>query len=365
MTIDVALRHRLGAFTLDVAFRAKQRGVTALFGPSGAGKTTIVAAIAGLIRPLHGRIAVNGEVVLDTAAGVFVPARLRRAGCVFQDARLFPHLSVENNLRFGWRRVRERASAAQFCEIVELLGLSPLLARKPARLSGGEKSRVALGRALLASPRILLLDEPLSALDAERKADIFPYLEHLRDLHRLPMIYVTHSTEEVARLADDIIVVRDGRIAAEGAAFDLLSDPELGKLVPSHGAVFPARVVEHRGDGLTTLAFDGGILLVPRLDLPASTVLRVRLRSDDIMLACEAPRAVSANNVLPAEILSAQPGSATHAEVRLRCGNVKLVARITRSSLDRLGLAKGQPVFAVIKSVTVDPQLGRPAVDAD
>jgi molybdate transport system ATP-binding protein len=365
MTIEVALRHRLGDFTLDAAFAVRRRGITALFGPSGAGKTTIVNAIAGLVRPQHGRIAIEGEVVLDTGARVFVPARLRRTGCVFQDARLFPHLNVENNLRFGWRRAKPRAGETQFSEIVELLGLSLLLARKPARLSGGEKSRVALGRALLASPRLLLLDEPLSALDAARKADILPYLERLRDLERLPMIYVTHSIDEVSRLADEIIVLRDGRVAAQGAAFDLLSDPELASLVPSQGAVFPARVREHLDDGLTALAFNGGILLVPRLELPAGTALRVRLRADDILLAREAPRAVSANNVLPAEILSVTVQDAAQADIRLRCGNVKLVARITRSSVARLGFAAGQPVFAIVKSVTVDPQLGAPAGEAD
>ena len=358
MTIEVALRHVQGRFALDAAFAIKRRGVTALFGPSGAGKTTIVNAIAGLVRPQYGRIAIDGEIVLDTDASVFVPARLRRAGCVFQDARLFPHLSVANNLRFGWRRAKLRADEAQVSEIVELLGLSPLLARKPVRLSGGEKSRVALGRALLASPRLLLLDEPLSALDAARKADILPYLERLRDLERLPMIYVTHSIEEVSRLADDIIVLREGRVVAQGTAFDLLSDPEFAALVPSPGAVFPARVVEHRADGLTALAFDGGVLLVPRLELRAGTALRVRLRADDIMLAREAPRAVSANNVLPAEIVSVPAQHGPHADIRLRCGNVKLVARITRSSLDRLGFASGQRVFAIVKSVTVDPQLG-------
>ena len=358
MTIEVALRHTQGRFTLDAAFDVKLGGITALFGPSGAGKTTIVNAIAGLIRPQSGRIAIDGEVVLDTAARVFIPARLRRTGCVFQDARLFPHLSVENNLRFGWRRARVRATLAQFSEIVELLGLSPLLARKPARLSGGEKSRVGLGRALLASPRLLLLDEPLSALDAARKTDILPYLERLRDLHRLPMIYVTHSTEEVSRLADQIIVLQDGRVAAQGTVFDVLSDPGLGALVPSPGAVFPVRVLEHRGDGLTALAFDGGVLLVPHLDRLAGTALRVRLRADDIMLARDAPHAVSANNVLPAKVLSVRTHHGAHADIGLRCGNVKLVARITRSSLERLGFAGGQHVFAIVKSVTVDPQLG-------
>jgi len=360
MTVEVALRHRFGNFALDVGFHVQRCGITALFGPSGAGKTTIVNAIAGLVRPQHGRIAIDGRVVLDTAARLFVPPELRGAGYVFQDARLFPHLSVETNLRFGWRRAAERADQARFAEIVGLLGLESLLARRPRRLSGGEKSRVALGRALLASPRLLLLDEPLAALDAPRKAEIFPYLERLRDMERLSMIYVTHSTEEVARLADEMIVLHEGRVAAQGPVFDLLSDPELGALVPSHGAVFPATVAEHRNDGLTAIAFDGGILLVPHLDRPLAAALRVRLRADDLMLAREAPQAISANNVLAAEVISVHAQHATQADVRLRCGNVKLVSRITRASLARLGLAAGQRVFVIVKSVTVDPQPGTP-----
>lgn len=360
MTLAVSLRHRTGNFMLDVDFAIERPGVTALFGPSGAGKTTTVNAIAGLLRPKEGRIAIDGETVLDSSANLFVPARQRRTGYVFQDARLFPHLNVENNLRFGWRRTSPRADKAQFDEIVGILGLSSLLARRPAGLSGGEKSRVALGRALLASPRILLLDEPLAALDAQRKQDIFPYLDRLRDLQRLPMIYVTHSTDEVARLADGLVVLNAGRVAAQGSVFDLLSDPALGALVPSHGAVFPARVAGHRADGLTALTFDGGCLYVPRLARPSGVLLRVRLKADDIMLAREAPRDISANNVLPAEILSVHAGTAEKAEIRLRCGGVKLLSHITRASRERLALSPGQHVFAIVKSVMVDPQLDLP-----
>jgi molybdate transport system ATP-binding protein len=359
VTIEIALHHRLGPFLLDAEFQAQGRGVTALFGASGAGKTTVVNAIAGLLRPDQGRIRLDGEVVLDTSAGVFVPARLRRTGYVFQDARLFPHLSVENNLRFGWRRASTRMGQAGFDEIVDLLGLAALLARRPNRLSGGEKSRVALGRALLASPRLLLLDEPLAALDSARKAEIFPYLERLRDQARLPMFYVTHSTDELSRLADDVIVLRDGHVAAQGSVFDLLSDPELGALVPAHGAIFPARIAEHRQDGLTSLAFDGGNLLVPRIARPIGTELRLRVSADDVMLARRTPEEISANNVLPAEVLSVHAGAA-EADIRLRCGNVRFVSRITPASLRRLGLEPGQRVFAIVKSVTIDPQLERP-----
>ena len=344
MSLQVTLRHRLGAFRLQAKFEVERPGITALFGPSGAGKTTIIDAIAGLLRPDEGRIIIDGETVLDTAARIFVPARLRRTGYVFQDARLFPHLSVEANLRFGWRRADRRATQTEFDEILDLLGLEAMLARKPAKLSGGEKSRVALGRALLAAPRLLLLDEPLAALDEARKAEILPYLERLRDRARLPMIYVTHSVDEVSRLADAIIVLDRGTVAAQGSVFDLLSDPDLGALVPAHGAVFPACVAEHRSDGLTALAFDGGTLLVPRVSPPVGAPIRVRLRADDVMLALAAPQAISANNVLPAQVIAIHAAGDANADIRLLCGGVRLVARITRASQTRLGLAPGAHV---------------------
>ncbi|HEY1615858.1 MAG TPA: molybdenum ABC transporter ATP-binding protein [Rhizomicrobium sp.] len=355
MTIEVSLTHRFASFVLDAAFRVERRGVTALFGPSGAGKSTIVAAIAGLLHPQRGRIAIDGHVVLDTANHIFTPAPARHMGCVFQDARLFPHMSVETNLRFGLRR-SGRTASSEFAAIVELLGLESLLSRRPARLSGGEKSRVALGRALLASPDLLLLDEPLAALDAARKAEILPYLERLRDSSRLPMIYVTHAVDEMARLADTVILLRDGRVAGQGPVFDVLADIELGPFLPAFGAVFPAMVVCHRDDGLTELGFDGGALLVPRLYRAAGTRLRVRLRAEDVLLAREIPMAISANNILATQVTAVRL-SGDHADVQLRSGGIRLVSRITRASLQRLDIAPFQSIYAVIKSVTVDPQL--------
>jgi molybdate transport system ATP-binding protein len=361
MSLDVTLRRRLGDFRLDAAFRVERPGVTALFGPSGAGKTTVVNSIAGLMRPDAGRIVLDGEILLDTSARIFVPVQLRRTGYVFQDARLFPHMSVEKNLRFGWRRTGRRAAQPEFDAIVDLLGLEALLGRRPGRLSGGEKSRVALGRALLAAPRLLLLDEPLAALDAARKAEILPWLERLRDHARLPMIYVTHSVDEVARLADAMIVLEAGRVAAQGSVFDLLSAPELGALVPVQGAVFPARICGERPDGLMELAFDGGVLLVSRLAKPAGTPLRVRIRSDEVMLSLVRPEKISANNILPAEVIAIHAAGEANVDVQLLCGKTKLVSRITRASLTRLCLEPGAGIFAIVKSVTIDPQLGPPS----
>ncbi|HLY05459.1 MAG TPA: molybdenum ABC transporter ATP-binding protein [Rhizomicrobium sp.] len=358
MTIEVSLRHNFGGFLLDSAFRIERAGVTALFGPSGSGKTTIINAVAGLLRPDHGRIAIDGEVLLDTNAQIFVPARLRRTGYVFQDSRLFPHLTVRRNLLFGARRAQDGAILPALSDVVELLGLAPLLERKPARLSGGEKSRIALGRALLSGPRILLLDEPLAALDPQRKSEILPWLERLRDSVRLPMIYVTHAIEEVSRLAENLIVLHDGKVAASGSVFDLLSDPALGRLVPAHGTVFPAKVLEHRSDGLSALGFDGGIILIPQVARPPGSRLRVRIGAEDVIIARARPEAISANNVLPVQVGGGHAQSGTHVDVGLRCGGVRLIARITRASWERLGLGEGEDIFAIIKSVAVDPQTG-------
>ncbi len=296
MSLEVRLQQRLGAFTLDIAFATKGQ-VTALFGPSGAGKSSVVAAVAGLSRPPRGRIAVGGRVLLDSPA-VFVPPEARRIAVVFQDARLFPHMSVADNLKFGWRRALQKADAAAIAHIVDLLGLEPLLPRRPERLSGGEKSRVALGRALLAAPDMLLLDEPLAALDQARRDEILPYLEKLARETKLPMLYVSHNVDEVARLADEIVVLESGRVTAQGSVFEMFTDVGAITGVPPLGAVFDAVVEAHQGDGLTRLGFAGGDLFVPRLSQAAGVKVRVRLRAEDIMLALYEPYGIRANNVL-------------------------------------------------------------------
>ncbi len=248
----------------------------------------------------------------------------------------------------------------QIAHVIALLGLGGLLARRPARLSGGEKSRVALGRALLSSPELLLLDEPLAALDAARKAEILPYLERLRDETRLPMLYVSHALDEVARLADHVILLKEGHVTAQGSVFDLVGDLEFaaGLGQPAYGAVFAVTVAAHRdADHLSVLAFDGGELVVGRLERPLGAHLRVRMRAEDVMLAREEPRAISANNVLKTVVTAIHPAGEARADVQLACGGAKLVARITRASVARLGLAPGMAVFAIVKSVTVDPRI--------
>lgn len=354
MSVEVSIKHAFAGFALDAAFTL-ERGVTALFGVSGAGKTTIVNAIAGTFRPDAGRIVLNGRVVLDTKAGVFVPAAKRRAGYVFQDARLFPHMSVADNLLFGRRRAAVKAEQAEIDHVIDLLGLRHLLQRRPRALSGGEKGRVALGRALLSSPDILLLDEPLASLDAARRAEVLPYLETLRDEARMPMLYVSHALDEVARLADGIVVVKDGRVAAQGSVFDVLTGLEMPALAgsPPVGAVIAATVAEHRADGLTVLGFDGGTMVVPKLAQAVGAKVRLRVKAEEIMLALEEPRAISANNVLPARVTGIANDAQGHADVQLACGAMRLVARITQASSARLGLETGKPVFAIVKSVTV------------
>jgi molybdate transport system ATP-binding protein len=350
MSLEVAIRHRLGDFVLDAAFEAKGH-VTALFGPSGSGKSSIVAAIAGLLRPRQGRIAAGGRLLVD-APKLFVPPERRRISVVFQDARLFPHFSVRDNLLFGWRRAPDRTDAAGVDRVIALLGLEALLDRFPRALSGGEKSRVALGRALLAAPAMLLLDEPLAALDISRRNEILPYLERLAREAELPMLYVSHQIEEVARLADEIVVLENGRVRAQGSACDLLTDIESVAGIEPLGAVFEAKVTAHLPDGLSVLAFDGGVLYVSRLSLAVGAGVRVRLRAEDIMLALSQPQDVSANNILQAHVQSVRIID-NHAVVRLLCGPTPLVARITASSRARLGLEPGTTVHAVVKSVTV------------
>lgn len=358
MSVEVSLAHRFGSFFLRAAFSIAPGSVTALFGPSGAGKSSIVSAIAGLLRPDEGRIVLAGRVLLDRAANVMIPAQRRRIATVFQNGRLFPHLTVEENLRYGWRRAPERMSEGEIGQILEMLGLAALRRRRPAGLSGGERARVALGRALLSAPQLLLLDEPLAALDAARKAEILPYLERLRDEARLPILYVSHALEEVTRLADHVVLLRDGMVTAQGSVFDLLGDLEFaaGLGHPVYGAVIAATVAAHRDDGLTMLAFDGGQLYVSRLMLPRGSALRVRIRAEDVMLAIAEPHSISANNVLAARITAIRHDGAA-ADVQLACGSAKLVSRITTASLMRLGLKEGLALYAVIKSVTVDPRI--------
>jgi molybdate transport system ATP-binding protein len=356
MTLAVDIRHRLGNFQLDASFTTAG-GLVALFGRSGSGKTSIINIIAGLIRPDQGRVAIGDEVLVDTAQGAFVPLHRRRIGYVFQEGRLFPHLSVRQNLLYGRWFVPHADRRDDLSRVVDLLGIGSILERAPGKLSGGEKQRVAIGRALLASPRLLLMDEPLASLDEARKAEILPYIERLRDQSRVPIVYVSHSIAEVARLASSIVLLSDGKVAAAGPTSEIMHRIDLFPLTgrAEAGAIIDAIVERHdEAFGLTELRSRAGLWKLPRLDAPIGTRLRLRVRARDVMLAGSAPPDLSALNVLPGVVSAVGVGEGPIVDIRLDCNGEALLARLTRYSVERLGIAPGAQVYALVKSVALD-----------
>ena len=355
MSLSVALSHRFAGFSLDLAFEAPA-GVTALFGPSGSGKSTIVNAVAGLLRPDSGRISNGDQLLLDTARRINLPPQRRSVGYVFQEARLFPHLSVRQNLGFGRWFSPDRAGVS-FEQIVALLDIAALLDRRPAKLSGGEKQRVAIGRALLANPRILLMDEPLAALDDARKAEILPYIEQLRDTTDIPILYVSHSLSEVARLASSIVVLEAGRILRSGSVAEVLSDPaavtSLGRR--DAGSVIEAVITAQDADGLTRLQTSAGPIWLPRIDAALGARVRVRIAAQDVLLSRSRPEGLSALNILPATVTALRLDDGAAALVQVSIGDDLLLVRVTRRSATNLALSEGGAVFAVLKSMAVAP----------
>ncbi len=348
--LDIHIQKQLGHFRLDIAVQAPA-GVTAIFGPSGSGKTSVVNAVAGLMTPDQGRISIGDAVLLDTGRGQNLPVHKRRVGYVFQDARLFPHMTVQRNLEYGGVHDAER--------VISVLGLQELLDRRPAGLSGGERQRVALGRALMCDPQILLMDEPLAALDAARKAEILPYIERLRDDVKIPILYVTHDVSEVARLATTLVVMDQGQVATTGPVDEVLSQPRAVPLVGvrAAGAVIMTKVAGRLlDDGLTELAFSGGRLLMPGNLGGLGQVIRVRIPAQDVILSREAPQGLSALNVLPVTISEIEEGRGPGVAVGLLAGNDRLLARVTRRSLQRMELAVGQEIYAIIKATAVGPE---------
>lgn len=352
MSLEVDLDHAREHFRLTARFSSAP-GLTALFGRSGSGKSTLVDIIGGLIRPTRGRVAVDGHVLVDTDRGLFIPKHRRRIGYVFQDSRLFPHLSVRNNLLYGrWFARNEGGGSSDLASVVELLGIGALLDRQPDSLSGGEKQRVAIGRALLAHPRLLLMDEPLASLDEARRAEILPYIERLRDQAGVPIVYVSHSVTEVARLATTVVILSEGRVTAVGPVLDILPLADAGDA----GSVLDATVARHdEAFQLTVLASAAGELQVPRLAAPVGSAVRAYIRARDVMISLRPPEEISALNVLPGRIAAVAPdANGAQADVRLDCNGAVLSARLTSKSVHRLALAPGRPVFAVIKSVSFE-----------
>jgi molybdate transport system ATP-binding protein len=357
MTLAVDITHRLGQFLLDAKFDAAG-GLTALFGRSGSGKTSIVNAIAGLIRPDRARIEIDGTVLNDTERAVFVPTHRRRIGYVFQEGRLFPHLTVRQNLLYGrWFAGGRGRPGDDLERVLELLGIGHLVDRRPGRLSGGEKQRVAIGRALLADPRLLLMDEPLASLDEDRKGEILPYIERLRDGSKVPIVYVSHALAEVARLATTVVLIADGRVAAAGPTSEIMQRLDISALTggADTGAVIEARVERHdEAAGLTELSSRAGLWRLHRIDAPVGARLRLQVRARDVILARHPPAGISALNVLPGVVADIGARHTPIVEVRVDCHGEALIARLTRHSADQLGLAPGVPVFAVVKGVSFD-----------
>ena len=356
MSIRAQFRLAWPSFTLDAELDLPGRGVTALFGQSGCGKTTLLRCIAGLERG-GGRLEVNGETWQD--ADNFVATHRRALGYVFQDARLFAHLRVRGNLDYGMRRAFRRTTGADsrpFDSIVELLGLGPLLDRFPERLSGGEQQRVAIARALLTAPRLLLMDEPLASLDLARKQEILPYLERLRDELEMPVLYVSHAADEVARLADHIVVMDAGRVVAQGPLAETLARLDLPiRLGEDAGAVFAATVAERDAEWhLARVEFDGGDLWVRDSGAALGSRVRLRILARDISIAASRHDDVSIMNMLPATV-TAHVGEDHPALVlvQLHVGGTALLARLTRRSAQRLDLAPGRRVWAQIKAVAL------------
>jgi len=361
--LRIDTRKRLGSFEHRACVDLPLAGLTALFGASGAGKSTLVNLIAGLQRPDAGRIAVGDSVFFDSARRIDLPVHRRELGIVFQDARLFPHLSVRDNLLFGFKRAGARAAAPRvaFDAVVALLGLEPLLARRPHTLSGGERQRVAIGRALLAQPRLLLLDEPLASLDAPRKAEVLPYIERLRDEFDLPMLYVSHSAEEVLRLATALVLFDRGAVVDAGPLTEVLDHPQAAPLRggADAGALVYGVVREHDARyGLSTLACEGFTLRVPRVALPAGSPVRMRIPAREVALALSRPSDVSITNRIEGTVErllergeAAQPAY-VEAWVRIGAATV-LAAAVTRESAERLALVPGLRCWCLIKSVAL------------
>ncbi|MEO3415668.1 molybdenum ABC transporter ATP-binding protein [Roseovarius sp. CAU 1744] len=351
MSLSLHITHQLGDFTLDAGFEAGP-GVTALFGPSGSGKSSISNAVAGLIQPDFGRIALHDKLLYDAPSRVFVPPHKRRVGYVFQDGRLFPHMTVEGNIRFAMRFARSPGDPAR---IVELLGLAGLMQRRPRLLSGGEKQRVALARALMSDPEILLMDEPLAALDEPRKEEILPYLERLRDQTDIPILYVSHSVAEVARLADNLVILQDGKVVQEGPTEKVLSDPAAMPFVGVReaGSILRARVLKHGSDGLCRLAISGGELTLPGVTAKPNSDIRIRVLAQDILLSLHHPEGLSSRNILPVVVESIRLGDGPGAAVSLRAGDDHLLARITAQAARELHLTPGLRCYAILKATAV------------
>lgn len=357
--LDVNVGAKLEQLEVHAQFTAGE-GLTALFGHSGAGKTTILKMIAGLVAPHSGHIRVGDQVLFDASQHINVAPHKRRIGMVFQDARLFPHMTVVRNLTYGrWAGKRSGSIAVQ--RITDLLGIGALMQRYPATLSGGEKQRVAIGRALLSDPALLLMDEPLASLDQERKREILPFLEEVRDRAGLPIVYVSHEVDEVARLADTLVLMSKGQVMGAGDAEEMFSKLEFGPALGRHEAssLLTGTVERRIADyGLCEISLGAGASLFVVNDLvKPGDRLRMRIKARDVALSLTKPQGVSVRNILAANVNAIALDDSPFVELVLEVNGQKLRTRVTRLAHDELGLKKGLPVFAMIKSVAIGQRM--------
>lgn len=342
-------------FCLESDFEIPGKGVTALFGQSGSGKTTLLRCLAGLERAKDGLVIVNGEYWQDESNKLFLPIHQRSLGYVFQDPRLFPHLNVQRNLEYGWKRILPGQRRVIFKDVVEWLGLEHLLKRTPEKLSGGEKQRVSIARALLASPQLLIMDEPLASLDSAAKAEILPYLEKLHQTLSIPVLYVSHSLEEVARLADSMLLLKNGKLIASGKTMEVMTrlDLPLSHLDEACASI-DATIVEHEEVyGLTHVAFSGGTISLSRLTKDVGSSVRVQILAKDVSLTMVKPQQTSILNIFEACIIEIADEKSSKVLIKLTVGTDILLAKITRKSSAQLGLSPGQKIFAQVKSVAL------------
>jgi molybdate transport system ATP-binding protein len=344
-------------FALDVDLDLPMRGITGVFGVSGAGKTSLLRCIAGLERPSTGKLVVAGDVWQDSSSNTWRAVHKREVGYIFQEPRLFAHLDVRGNIEYGLRR-REHNGAPDLDHVIGLLGLEQLLGRMPEQLSGGEAQRVAIARALLCAPRFVLMDEPLASLDQSRKDEILPFLDRLHAEAEMPIIYVSHSIEEVCRLCDHLVVVDNGRVVAELQS--VLVRMDVPVLSGEHaGSVIQGAVVAYdESDDLTCLQFSGGDIWVPGRANVDGTAVRLRIRASDVSLCRARPEQSTILNIIPAVVAAIQPDRGPSVLVRLELGTEQILARVTRRSVRELGLQPGDKVFAQIKSVAIRPDKG-------
>jgi molybdate transport system ATP-binding protein len=353
--LDIRVIKQQGGFRLDVAFKTTNTGITVLFGPSGAGKTSVINMVAGLTRPDRGRIVVQDRLLFDSEQGVDHPPEKRSIGYIFQDGRLFPHLTVQGNLTYGMKLTPRSQRYIDYNHVVNLLGITHLMNRRPAGLSGGEKQRVAIGRALLTSPRLLLMDEPLASLDLARKSEVMPFIAKLPAVFSIPIIYVTHSVGEVMQLADDLVLVKSGKSAAAGKMTEVVQSPDFQDAIGRQEAFSVVSMIVKHHDasaGLTLLQGPAASLRVPLMNTSVGEAVRLRIRARNVAVALEPPSGTSFQNILSGTVQRLEVVDHFLVDVSLNVG-FSLLARVTVKAKNDLGLKVGQKVYALIKSMSI------------